>query len=367
MPSTYTSYLFLISASLVALMSFMITGPYNMRIDGEIYVSQVLQFESGTLVVEPFDVAIRAFKPLYGLWGAFVGPLFSPMEAIQLLNLFFLLGLPFVAHFFLRECGFGLSESRWGALWVTAGYPVLKYGLAISTDIGGWFLATVTAALALRGIRTASPRTLLLASIAGFIGGTIKEPGVAGLLFGGCFLLCTIRTRKLRETTRLLAALALPALILEGILLYVLTKAGFPNFLDWFTLVRTSDNLESFHTVGKFFGVFASTFNVLIVYGFCGIVALLKRASGIPHVVPMLTSLLLATLPVLLWTFFISRIFYVQFLFMVPLALIGLSYVFVRFPRIPAWCRFGLYSAPVLASVVLYGVAGTRSLFSLFQ
>ncbi len=339
-----------------------------MRIDGHIYVEQVVQFDSGSIALEPFDVALRAFKPFPGVWGALLVPLYTPMEALQLLNIFLLIGLPFAAYLFLREFGFEDREATWGALWIVMGYPVLKYGLAIGTDIGGWFFATLTAGLFLRGMNKNSIPLLITASLCGFVGGTLKEPGVVGLIFGGLLLLSMYRILGIASVSKRMFWFAIPALLLEGVLFFFLTRAGFPSFVDWFLYVRTAENLEEQYQFIKFLGVEASAFHILIPLACVGAFAIfVARVGMIPYVRMKIVTLIIATLPVLLWTFFISRILYIQFLFMVPLALIGLSYVLERIRLVPqsVLCCV-LFSIPIVLSILLYMLAGTKSLFTIF-
>ena len=63
----------------------------------------------------------------------------------------FLVGLTWWTYLFLREMDFVGGPSVAGTVWVVLAYPVLKYGLALGTDISGWFFAVATCALALRG------------------------------------------------------------------------------------------------------------------------------------------------------------------------------------------------------------------------
>lgn len=365
MTDAKTFFSFLIGATLVAALSFIVIGPFNMHIEGDIYVAQIEQFEAGELTLESSDVAIRAFKPLSGVWGSLLVPLFSPEEALQLMNLLFLLGLPFVAYGFLSELGFSRKEAGIGALWITAGYPVLKYGLALSTDMGGWFFALASAYFVLRGIREHSVRVLILASLLGFLGGAIKEPGVFGLVFGGLYILFTSRVRPIKETVIFLLALALPALILESLLFATLIIAGFPSFLDWYGLVINDDYLGTHYKITKLVGVLGSTFSMLLVYASVGIVSVIRHPAGAgEHPYARTFALLFASLPVLLWTIFISRVLYIQFLFVVPMALLGVRTLLDVLPT--HYRKVGsivLYALPIVCAVLLFILAGRKSLF----
>ena len=79
-------------------------------------------------------------------------------------------------------------------------------------------------------------------------------------------------------------------------------------------------------------------------------------------------SLFIASLPVLAWPMFISRVLYVQFLFFLPLAVYGVARFVASFSdrkllgmKISTYLIF----APIATSVSLYLLAGNESLFSI--
>lgn len=364
MTSNLRPYTFLLVATLVSILSFTVSGPFNMRIDGEVYTAQVDQFEKGSLSTESHDVELRAFKPFPGIWGSIWVPLLTPEQSLQLLNLLFLFGLPFVAFRFLRELDFNEVQSFWGSLWITTGYPLLKYGLAISTDIGAWFFALASAYLGLKGIRTQSIRTIVLASLVGFIGGTIKEPGVFGLLLVGFFLCFTFRERPFRSTLLYILALGIPAILLEGILMITLLKAGLPTFLDWYGVVVDTEFKEKRYHLGNMIGVYGSAFNILLIYAVLGTFSIVRGSMTVwsqKQPIARTCALLCASLPVLLWTVFIGRVLYIQFLFFVPLALVGLGVL-----RRSGMYETLLYLLPIVCSVSLFLIAWNGSLFEMF-
>ncbi len=367
MTSSLRPYIFILVATCVAFLSFVVIEPFSMRIDGDMYVSQIAQFESGQLSPIPHDVALRAFKPFTGVWGSIFVPFLSAEEALQLLNLIFLVILPFVAFAFLREISFSEEEAMWGALWITTGYPLLKYGLAIGTDIGSWFFALLTSYLIVKAVRTESGRNIFLASLIGFIGGTIKEPGVFGLIFGGFYILFTHAERAVQTTVKFLSLLIFPALILEALLIGYLAYSGFPTFLDWYGQVTNGEFSEAHYQIRQLLPVLASAFSILVVYAFIGFVAVLAKRVHMKHLYALTFALLLASLPVLLWKIFISRVLFIQFLFFVPTALLGVRFLLVS--RKGKWAtvfRITLYVLPILCSVGLFILSGKGSLFSVF-
>lgn len=360
-------WVFLLVSGLVAVFSFSVVGPFGVNLDTEIYLSQISQFEAGALILEPYDVALRAFKPLYAVWGSFLVPLFSPEESIKFLNLLFLFLLPFVTFGFLKELGFVKSDAFWGALWTVTAYPVLKYGLAVGTDIAGWFFTIATGYTVLLALRHSSIRLLVLASFLGFLGASAKETGVFGLIFGGLYLIFTYPARGIQKTIMYLFALALPALALEGLLFGILMHAGFPTFIEWYNYAILVSSEDTRPTLFKFIAVEASTFNVMGLYAFFGALVALRGKIIIEHQYAKLIALGIASLPVLLWTMYISRIFFMQVIIVVPLALIGFRSLCNAFPqRVHGKLEIIFAVLPVASAAILFGIAGKGSLFTIF-
>ena len=155
-------------------------------------------------------------------------------------------------------------------------YSVLKYGIALATDMGSWVFAILTVAFVLRALRLDSWKLLSVASLMGFLGASVKETGVIGLIFGGLAILFSARERELKATIRLLAALCLPAFLLECAFVGFLIWKGFPSFLDWFGL-----NTEWYPTplskrLFMFVGVNGSAFHFLGLYALIGTVVFLR-------------------------------------------------------------------------------------------
>ena len=355
---------------LVAGLSFAVIGPFYMAIDGWIYTAQVEQMARGSLVLEPFSVALRAFKPFHGWVGSLLVPPLTPEQSLQLLNLAFGFALPFAGYWFLRELEIDSHSAFWGGAWIVTGYPMLKYGLAIATDLGSWVFALLTVALVLRAMRKDSLALLAAASVVGFLGGTVKETGVIGLLFGGFALLFTAGVRPWRWTLVKILTLALPALFLElGLFAYLISQ-GFPSFLEWFGL-----NSEWYPTpwserLFMFVGVNGSAFHLIGLFALVGAGVFLAGQRSYLGRFPVAYgfALLLAPLPVYFWPLYIGRILYIQILIVVPLALTGVAWMASRFPegRQQIVSRI-LYLAPMGAAIALFLLAGKGSLFDLLR
>ncbi len=371
--------LFLFGAIVVATaFIFSMSGVFNDRIDTNLYVSQIESFRGlfsdtpqvvtgtdnqfETLADEPW----KTFKPLYMVLAALLTVFVHPYVAILSINLLLFVGLTFLTYAFLRELGFRTRFAGAGALWVVFSYPMLKYGLALGTDISGWFFSVATIVLMLRAVRTDDIRLVVLASLVGFLGSLGKETGAMGLIFAGFFLLWHFRVWKFSKLVKWLAALCIPAFALQGFLLIALAESNAPTFVDWYVL-NIQGLLEDFWKLAYLVGVAGSAFNVLLPLALIGFVIaifrrdIFKRSWG-KYYIP----LFLAALPVLLWPIFISRVLFIQFIFFVPLALYAVDAISTRFgARFPA-LPYILLALPPAVSIALFGLSGNGSLFDVF-
>ncbi|MEJ0053543.1 MAG: hypothetical protein WDN10_02335 [bacterium] len=326
------------------------------HVDTGTYLSQIDGWRHFTFAVtdNPWD-AFRAFKPLYGVLGL-VGWFLSPVAVLLVVNAGFLFGLSVAAYLCLERLGFSKEETLLGTFWVMTAYPALGLGFAAGTDISGWFFCAATIAIALQAIRLESDRLLMLASLVGFLGATGKETGVLGLVFAGTYLLLVFFDRGFRRTLRSLAALCLPFLVLEGLLLFAISQAGLPGFFGWVTFNNAL--YADIHTLKYFIGAELATFGILWLPAALGAYALLaRRIRTGAREWKLLAALGLAALIPIAWPTFTDRILYIQWIALVPLALYG-----ARFLGLPRY-RWILYLAPVAVSAVLLSIGGHDGLY----
>lgn len=348
-------FLLLILDIAVTATVFSVSGFYNTKVDAEVYVSQIETYRQAS---PSFNNDQRAFKPFYGLVGSLFPHDLSPYSIVLVINLFFLLGLTVAAYFFLLQLSFDERFALWGTAWIVTGYPLLKYGLAISTDISGWFFSLVTIVAVLYGVRNKNLSYLILASLIGFIGSLSKETGALGLIFGAIYILTRIWPWDYKSVIKNLLALCLPFWILEGAFLIVMKNVGSTNFIEWFEFGWSSYG-STFYNLFYFTGVELATFSLLLPLALIGLWHLFKsRPEDRVEKLCLIFSLFIAATPIFLWPIFVSRILYSQFLFVVPLALYGVQAIK---PKLQEYFLI----LPVVFSFVLYFVAGDGSLFSL--
>jgi hypothetical protein len=246
-----------------------------------------------------------------------------------------------------------------GAIWIITGYPMLKYGLALGTDIAGWFFSVLTILSVLIGARLDKVKYFILASLIGFLGALTKESGVLGLVFGGVYILAHIGVWDYRKIVNFLAGLVLPFFALEAFFLFIMAKFGFPTFFDWYSL-NLSSYAKEYYKLFYFIGVEASSFNIILVFCLLGVFYAIKKKEFLNREwLARFTGLFIASLPVLMWPIFISRILYIQFLFLIPLALFGVA-------NIKILNRY-LFVLPPLFNIFLFLISGNNSLFEIFK
>ena len=337
-------------------------GIIDTRIDTQIYVSQIKFYEGKEQ--ESDQTRLRSFKPFYGIVGSSLGGVMTEEQAMATINIVFYFGLLIASFVFFRELGFTNKFATIGATWVGTGYPVLKYGLSLLTDISGWFFAVATIAIFLIGLRKQNSYLLILASLVGFLGSLCKETGILGLVFASVYLvLLFIFTKKIAHVKHLFQVI-IPFLILEAGFLYILFKQnGGTSFLDWFIFNKTTVPTE-YHSFFYFFFTELSTFSILWLYSlYTGYLVLFtKKITATKYNYILGSSLLIATLPVLLWPMFLSRVLYIGFLSIVPCALIALAvWSFFNHTKIKTF--YVLSVLPVIISISLFVLADGGSLF----
>ncbi len=355
---------------------FSMNGFYDDHVDGPDYVGQVEYFQGKTpKVVDEYNINRRSFKPLYGAVGATIAPLIGPQASILVLNILFYIGLAYGFFFLLREFGFDPEAAFIGALWLSTGYPLLKYGLALGTDISGWFFAVVSLLVFLVARRKGSPqgtRLIVLASLIGFLGSLSKETGVFGLLFAGLLLSLELVTawkkggmqEQVKKTLRDLAALCLPFFSLEALFLVLNSKVGGMTLVQWFSS-NTTDYNKEYYKLRYFIGSEFAAFHILWFVALVGLVLVVRNRVQVGILSKQMLALLaVTTLPVLLWPLFIARIYYIQFLVVIPLALLAFISVLERYPKLRS-VRWFAASVPVFISGALFVTAHHGSLFLL--
>ncbi|MEN9552362.1 MAG: hypothetical protein RI935_739 [Candidatus Parcubacteria bacterium] len=340
-------------------------GIYNIFNDTTVYKNQILFYEGELEDVS--SIQYHFFKPLYGVLGSMLYPSLSTYGSIFLINIIFYIGLVLGFYFLLKKIGFKEELSFLGALWVASGYPLLKYGLALLTDISGWFFTTITLLIFLIAKdKKYNPTLLILASVFGFIGSLAKETGVLGLVAATSFVAISIILERKRESLKALLVLTIPALLLQtGLLLLTLSQSN-KTIVDWISFNIKTNTSETFHSFYYFSFTEIATFHILWVYGLVGLFYYLRKKIYKNKALLLLgVSLFIGTLPVLFWPLFYIRIFYIQYIIVIPLALFGFKQITDTYQNKILY--YTLAFIPIIISMILFVTAGKSSLFDILS
>ncbi|MFA5987548.1 MAG: hypothetical protein WC797_02780 [Candidatus Paceibacterota bacterium] len=352
-------FVILFTALAVVALSFFFSG-VNMNIDGQSYVDQITNFSNGN-----FFEGGRSFKPLYGLAGLFLTKIFflTPEYSIVLMNVFFLFALGLAFYSLLKKLEFDSASAVWGSAWLITGYPVLKYGLAVSTDISGWFFATLSVLLFLMFFDKIHGAKLAFATLSIFLGAISKETGMAGLIFILAWAVLKKPRLTWSEWGRLAGYIFIPFVVLYVFWVGVLYNNGAITLVDFFKSNISDYSATNYRSFFYFIFVELATFGLLLPYAAFGLTRLLKKNDRNFYV--LFLALAISVIPVFFWPIFISRILYIQFLVILPLALLGTSDVLKgSFGSVPKWA-IGLL--PVVLNVSLYIISNGGSLFDLLK
>ncbi len=345
---------------------FLHNGVLNVQTDTVVYISQINYYQGESQMDD--QSRLRSFKPFYGVVGAMFSNIMTEEQSLLLINILFYFGLIVSSFYLFRELGFQDRFAAIGSSWVATGYPVLKYGLALLTDISGWFFAGATIVLFLTGLRKQNSWLLILSSIVAFVGSLCKETGLLGLGFSGLYLSIHFLFSRKKEHILNLLKISLPFIMLEAMFLFTLfQKSGSQtSFVDWFLFNKNTIGYD-LHTWFYFFFTEASTFSLLFVYVAYGVWMFMNKKVTLSKEKTILgLSLLIATLPVLIWPVFLTRVLYIGYLIVVPAAL-GSLLLWSQYNKENIKTLYVLSLLPVLSSLGLFFLASGGSLFSLLD
>jgi hypothetical protein len=348
---------------------FSVNGFFDTRIDAPIYAAQITSFTQGAPFAGDAVILQRLFKPLYAIIGGTLFHTTHPYSLLFALNVFFYVLLVGAVFRIFRELSYSVSESVIGATWIATAYPLLKYGLALGTDISGWALSAVTLWIGLVALRKNSYFLLCIASVIGFVGATAKETGVLGLIALCILVVWRLRRKGFKNIIVYTLSAGLPALILYGVLLGIIAGHA-PSFLDWFSANNAQYGDAPTHSFFTSMIVEGSTFGLYWLGVLYTSIMMIRFRRTIKNF-DVIVVTFVATLPVLFWPVFISRIQFIQFLWVIPLALH--AYVLIRdyagakTPRYRRTVSVLMVSVPIVVNILLFIISSGGSLFDAFR
>ncbi len=349
----------LLIGALAALFSLSWFGLFQADGDSAGYASMIRFFGGDTLPTEEVPV-IRLIKPLYGILGGLLYPTIQPYVALLGLNLAFYLGCLVMLFFVLRNA---LKQqpayAALGVVWFAVSYPMLKNGFQLLTDMGGWFFALAGIAAAVKGMRENRLSYIALTGILSALGLLTKETGGMPMLFLLVASLLFLRANGWKKTLTWWLVSGIPFVTLFGCVEGWIYWKWQYSFLDWVTASSLHATVE--RTWLHFFGTEIAAFTILWLFALIGVFAWKKLQEP---------KYVLALIPVgatvLGWAYFLVRILFFHFLFVIPLALHGLRTLAER----RAWKPTTIFLVgliPCVLSLALVLLVGQRNAFSLIK
>lgn len=343
----------------ILLIAFTYVGLYSVRTDTAHYINQVQVFRGNIHINDlegPFKEMFyyKISKPVYGILGMSIFRFFSPENSILFTNIIFLFGLGLASYFLFLIIGFNNYYSRVGSLWLTASYPVLKYGLALVTDISGWFFLVLSVAVFLHGFKNNSYKIIALSSLLGFLGSITKETGVLGLVFAGVYLILHFIDGHRENFIKKMLALCLPFFVLQVPFMIYLKSLNGPSEMEWIKF-NYRIFFHDFYKLKYFMTNEFLAFTFIWFFFAFGLYSVYRSGNYKLGSTGLYLSAIPSSLLVLLWPVFYYRILFAQLILVLPLALTG--YMFLRERYTTGWKKnavLALACLPPTLSVVLF-------------
>lgn len=320
-------------AAAAMLLDFAVLGVYQYQGDTPTYVASVEFYGRGAVSIGADDdkrmIEFRLLKPVYGLAGSLLSPIMEPHQSILFLNLLSFYGTVVLLFFILMTLGFSAQKSALGTTWFSFGYPVLKYGFSLITDISGYFFIALTCYLALLGFKKKQLSWFLWAGAAAAVGALSKESGALGLLFifGGAIAGYRRLGWRFAVSTVILAG-GVFGIIYLPIQVTIMRYIGY-SFFDFFGQTQKS-YYEDYPAHLFYVLIHAATFHILWLYAALGTIGWLKDKRDMTWLGAWLVGV-----PTILWLMYVTRYAFVYYIAVIPFALYGLDHIFAIFTGIP--------------------------------
>ncbi len=359
-------YLALSFGALIAIFDYSILGLFQTaQGDTLSYTVTTRYFYDHKMPTDPtlnHYVRARLLKPIYGAIGALLMPILTPEQSMLAMNIFFYFGCAYLLFKILSGfLGFKPWQAFIGTVWFACSYPMLKYGFALMTDIGGYFFALLTVYLAILADTKQKANYLFWAGLAAAVGFAVKETGGLGMLFIFFYWLLKVKQIGFRNMIRDWLIAGLPFLVISlGIQLAVMGVSGY-SYAEWIGSAEGTLGAQ-FRSLKYFIGTQGAAFHLLWIFFLVGIIRLKKSADP-----KAMLSLIAVGLPVLAWPIFITRILFFQFVYVIPFALHGFCQIIenIKKPSLQKAAIWTMAALPCLLSLTLFLAARQGSLFKL--
>jgi len=291
----------------------------------------------------------RILKPMPILIAALLNPILSPENALVAQNvIFYFLSVWLV---FLLVCKIYKNEKQafYGTVLYGTAYPMLAYGLAVLTDLSGWFFFLLTVLLGLNFLKNPSFKIAFLSGLLAGFGMLFKESVAAAPIFfaGLVFIAAPI---SLKEKFKYILVFGSAFIIFPAINSIILYKLYSYSYWDAFRLGGVNaKSSNSFYIISPLRIVIEIGRVLLMGWIFVLFGAwkefILKNIERIKFLLAFIPP----SLSVFLWVYPHNRMLYIAFPLLVLLGSSGLLRNYKN-SRINAFVEIILLSAYVLIS-----------------
>ncbi len=211
----------------------------------------------------------------------------------------------------------------WGSLLFLSAYPMLEYGIAVMTDISGWFFFVWSIYLTLLFLRQPSNKLIIFNALVSAAGSLTRESGIMGALF---FIICLFFifkgniAQKLKYLFVFCAISALPFLAWQ---IFVYIKFHY-TYYDWL-FIYNKEGQPADKYFAQFFRVLIKSLAATFLIGWAFVVlGLAKIKEMSKDNLKIIAALILPSFSFIFWFAASSRLFYILGLLLCILACWGI-------------------------------------------
>lgn len=342
-------WLFLLASLNLALFAAL----YGFHPNNDTYsFTEFMRFFRGEHMSFFFFVPARYLNPFYAVVGATIFRFLTAEQSLIVTNILFYYGLVFLTYGLIRRVFKNNFIGFASSLIIMTGYAMVRYGLTQVQDIGGYFWFLLTLYAGWRWWKNKNKAWLYLGGIAVAFGVLTKESGCMGALFVGIlFLLDKVSWKDRIFNFLRFSIFPLIVIVVNGIRG---TAVGYSS-VSWFVFAWKEYAGQNYSLL-KWFGVHASTYNVLWIFIGIGVYFLIKNWRVLDRNTKIyLLAVIPSSASYYMWSIFIARTVFISAWFFVPIACYGIYSVYIK----GRWYRHLAVIMVILAMVTPYAIQST--------
>ncbi|TSC85018.1 MAG: hypothetical protein G01um101413_402 [Parcubacteria group bacterium Gr01-1014_13] len=309
-----------------------------------------------------YDVSFfpaRYLNPFYAVVSAKLLFFMSPEQSLITTNIVFYYGLVLLTYGLIRRVFKNNFIGFVSAITVMTGYAMVRYALTQVQDMGGYFWFVLTLYAGWRWWEDKNKSWLYLGGMAVAFGLLTKESGSMGALFVGILFLLDKVSWKERVFNFIRFSIFPFATIIVNFF-----RGQDVNYSSayWFTENWKAYVAENF-TLLRWFGVHASTYNILWLFIAIGLYFLIRNWRNLDKNIKIyLLAVILSSLSYYSWPMFIARTVFISAWLFAPIAAYGIYNIYIK----GRWFKHLAIGMVVLAMITPYIIQSTLRYATLF-